>query len=235
MRARDSIQRESARQGSEGDVLVPRRQGPGDGRAAHDTRCATARPRRPAARGPSGSPARARRRGRPAAAPCAARRAGPSSTRQLPAAWARSAGVYSTWTSFSASAIVAGVTCGPGSRAGPERRGHARRGLGLLRSKGGGGGTGQSRDRGETEGRALQETSAGIGHGCDSPTPSYITAPSVHGANSASPKPRASLFDFSPEATRRMRSKIRRPQASTVSSPSAMPPQSTSMSSLMRR
>jgi len=62
----------------------------------------------------------------------------------------------------------------------------------------------------------------------------YIVAPRTQGANSSSPKPICSLLVFCPEAVLRMRSKIRSPQACTVSLPSTMVPQLTSMSSVMR-
>ncbi len=63
----------------------------------------------------------------------------------------------------------------------------------------------------------------------------YMVAPSGQGANSASPKSKRSLLVRSPEATRRMCSKMRAPHASTLSSPSRMVPQLMSMSSSMRR
>src|SRR5215467_11957407 len=62
----------------------------------------------------------------------------------------------------------------------------------------------------------------------------YIVAPSTHGANSAPPKSKLSLFVGWPDAVLRIRSKIRSPHCCTVSSPSRMVPQLTSMSSSMR-
>src|SRR3954465_2131503 len=59
-------------------------------------------------------------------------------------------------------------------------------------------------------------------------------APICQGANSAEPKSYCSLFVRSPEATRRMRSKIRWPACCTLSSPSRIVPQFTSMSSSIR-
>src|SRR5947207_14812383 len=62
----------------------------------------------------------------------------------------------------------------------------------------------------------------------------YIVAPSTHGANSAPPKSKLSLLVGCPEAVFSIRSKMRWPHCCTVSSPSRMVPQLTSMSSSMR-
>ena len=62
----------------------------------------------------------------------------------------------------------------------------------------------------------------------------HIVAPSTQGANSAAPKSNCSLLVRSPEATRSMSSKMRWPHCCTVSSPSRIVPQFTSMSSAMR-
>src|ERR1700750_382210 len=63
---------------------------------------------------------------------------------------------------------------------------------------------------------------------------SYIVAPSTHGANSAPPKSKLSLLVGWPEAVFSIRSKMRWPHCCTVSSPSRMVPQLTSMSSSIR-
>ena len=60
------------------------------------------------------------------------------------------------------------------------------------------------------------------------------TAPSCQGVNSSSPKPSSSLFVRCPDATASTRSKISWPTSSTLSVPSTMVPQLTSMSSDMR-
>src|SRR4029077_18986142 len=62
----------------------------------------------------------------------------------------------------------------------------------------------------------------------------YIVAPSTHGANSAPPKSKFSLLVGWPEAVFSIKSKMRWPHCCTVSSPSRMVPQLTSMSSSMR-
>src|SRR3954451_6257992 len=62
----------------------------------------------------------------------------------------------------------------------------------------------------------------------------YIVAPSTQGANSAPPKSKLSLLVGCPDAVLRMRSKMRWPHCWTLSSPSRMVPQLTSMSSSMR-
>src|SRR6266403_1083048 len=62
----------------------------------------------------------------------------------------------------------------------------------------------------------------------------YIVAPSTHGANSAPPKSKLSLLVGWPEAVFSIRSKMRWPHCCTVSSPSRMVPQLTSMSSSIR-
>src|SRR5579863_810471 len=62
----------------------------------------------------------------------------------------------------------------------------------------------------------------------------YIVAPSTQGANSAPPKSKLSLLVGLPEAVLSIRSKMRWPHCCTVSSPSRMVPQLTSMSSSMR-
>src|SRR5215472_1111474 len=62
----------------------------------------------------------------------------------------------------------------------------------------------------------------------------YIVAPSTQGANSAPPKSKLSLLVGWPDAVLSMRSKMRWPHSCTVSSPSRMVPQLTSMSSSMR-
>src|ERR1700760_916841 len=62
----------------------------------------------------------------------------------------------------------------------------------------------------------------------------HIVAPSTQGANSAPPKSKLSLLVGWPDAVFRMRSKIRWPHSCTLSSPSRMVPQLTSMSSSMR-
>src|ERR1700733_8281029 len=62
----------------------------------------------------------------------------------------------------------------------------------------------------------------------------YIVAPSTQGANSAPPKSKLSLLVGCPEAVLSIRSKMRWPHCCTVSSPSRMVPQLTSMSSSMR-
>jgi hypothetical protein len=63
----------------------------------------------------------------------------------------------------------------------------------------------------------------------------YIVAPTTQGANSSSPKPSSSDLDFFPEAVSRISRKMRSPTCSTVSVPSTMVPQLTSMSSSMCR
>ena len=63
----------------------------------------------------------------------------------------------------------------------------------------------------------------------------YITAPKTQGVNSSSPKPNSSLLVRRPEAVASTSSKILRPISATVASPSAIGPQSMSMSSSMRR
>src|ERR1700709_1550948 len=62
----------------------------------------------------------------------------------------------------------------------------------------------------------------------------YIVAPSTQGANSAPPKSKPSLLVGWPEAVLSIRSKMRWPHCCTVSSPSRMVPQLTSMSSSIR-
>src|SRR4051794_39417232 len=61
----------------------------------------------------------------------------------------------------------------------------------------------------------------------------YIVAPSTQGANSAPPKSKLSLLVGCPEAVFSISSKMRWPHCCTVSSPSRMVPQLTSMSSSM--
>jgi hypothetical protein len=61
----------------------------------------------------------------------------------------------------------------------------------------------------------------------------YIVAPRIHGLNSSSPMPCASLRLFSPDATAIIFSKISRPTASTLT-PSRMRPALISMSLCMR-
>src|ERR1700739_2269806 len=63
---------------------------------------------------------------------------------------------------------------------------------------------------------------------------SYIVAPSTQGANSAPPKSKLSLLVGWPDAVFSIRSKMRWPHCCTVSSPSRMVPQLTSMSSSIR-
>src|SRR4051812_23581321 len=63
----------------------------------------------------------------------------------------------------------------------------------------------------------------------------HIVAPSTHGANSAPPKSKLSLLVGCPEAVFSISSKMRWPHSCTVSSPSRMVPQLTSMSSSIRR
>src|SRR4051794_23427232 len=65
-------------------------------------------------------------------------------------------------------------------------------------------------------------------------TRAYIVAPSTHGANSAPPKSKLSLLVGWPEAVFSISSKMRWPHSCTVSSPSRMVPQLTSISSSMR-
>src|ERR1700710_429152 len=62
----------------------------------------------------------------------------------------------------------------------------------------------------------------------------HIVAPSTQGANSAPPKSKLSLLLGLPEAVFSIRSKMRWPHCCTVSSPSRMVPQLTSMSSSIR-
>src|SRR6267142_4386608 len=62
----------------------------------------------------------------------------------------------------------------------------------------------------------------------------YIVAPSTQGANSAPPKSKLSLLVGCPEAVLSISSKMRWPHCCTVSSPSRLVPQLTSMSSSMR-
>src|SRR6201996_4563085 len=62
----------------------------------------------------------------------------------------------------------------------------------------------------------------------------HIVAPSTQGANSAPPKSKLSLLVGWPEAVFSIRSKMRWPHCCTVSSPSRMVPQLTSMSSSIR-
>src|SRR5260370_13118961 len=64
--------------------------------------------------------------------------------------------------------------------------------------------------------------------------PTHIVAPSTHGANSAPPKSKLSLLVGWPDATFSIRLKMRAPHCCTVSSPSRMVPQLTSMSSSIR-
>src|SRR5207249_3318629 len=64
--------------------------------------------------------------------------------------------------------------------------------------------------------------------------PIYTVAPSTHGANSAPPKSKLSLLVGCPEAVLSIRSKMRWPHCCTVSSPSRIVPQLTSMSSCIR-
>src|ERR1700681_4885976 len=66
------------------------------------------------------------------------------------------------------------------------------------------------------------------------PREAYIVAPSTQGANSAPPKSKLSLLVGCPEAVFSIRSKMRWPHCCTVSSPSRMVSQLTSMSSSMR-
>ena len=61
-----------------------------------------------------------------------------------------------------------------------------------------------------------------------------VVAPSTQGANSAPPKSKLSLLVRSPDAVCSISSKMRWPHCCTVSSPSRMVPQLTSMSSSMR-
>lgn len=61
--------------------------------------------------------------------------------------------------------------------------------------------------------------------------PAYITAPTCQGTNSLSPRPRPSLLVFSPEATRRMVSRISAPFCWMVTPALTMSPQLMSMSS----
>ena len=61
----------------------------------------------------------------------------------------------------------------------------------------------------------------------------HIVAPICHGTNSASPYPKISDLDFSPEATARTLSKISWP-FSAIETPSSTSPQLMSMSSIMR-
>src|SRR3954471_24831558 len=65
-------------------------------------------------------------------------------------------------------------------------------------------------------------------------TLAHIVAPSTHGANSAPPKSKLSLLVGWPDAVFSISSKIRWPHCCTLSSPSRMVPQLTSMSSSMR-
>src|SRR5262249_26525443 len=80
-----------------------------------------------------------------------------------------------------------------------------------------------------------------VSHFVSAPTPGrcrpgcYMTAPSCQGANSSSPNPSSSLAVFRPEATSSTRLKICSPSSATVTSPSRMAPQSTSMSSDIAR
>ena len=67
------------------------------------------------------------------------------------------------------------------------------------------------------------------------PSVGYSVPPTTQGANSSSPSPSASDFVRRPEAVSNIRRKIRPPACSTVSEPSRMVPQSTSMSSCMCR
>src|SRR5262249_811803 len=62
----------------------------------------------------------------------------------------------------------------------------------------------------------------------------HIVAPSTHGANSAPPKSKLSLLVGWPEAVFSISSKMRWPHSCTLSSPSSMVPQLTSMSSSIR-
>src|SRR6266478_3915883 len=62
----------------------------------------------------------------------------------------------------------------------------------------------------------------------------HIVAPSTQGANSAPPKSKLSLLVGCPDAVLSIRSKMRWPHCCTVSSPSRMVPQLTSMSSSIR-
>src|SRR5438067_501611 len=62
----------------------------------------------------------------------------------------------------------------------------------------------------------------------------HITAPRYHGTNSSVPKPCLSLLLGSPEAVASISSKILRPACATVSDPSRISPQLTSMSSSIR-
>src|SRR6202046_1400878 len=64
--------------------------------------------------------------------------------------------------------------------------------------------------------------------------PTYIVAPSTQGANSAPPKSKLSLLVGWPEAVLSIRLKIRWPHCCTLSSPSRMVPQLTSISSSIR-
>src|SRR5882757_998162 len=66
------------------------------------------------------------------------------------------------------------------------------------------------------------------------PRNAYIVAPSTQGANSAPPKSKLSLLVGAPEAVFSISSKMRWPHSCTVSSPSRMVPQLTSMSSSIR-
>src|SRR5260370_7929134 len=74
----------------------------------------------------------------------------------------------------------------------------------------------------------------GPGEHRDNQELTYIVAPSTQGANSAPPKSKLSLLVGCPEAVFSIRSKMRWPHCCTVSSPSRMVPQLTSMSSSMR-
>src|SRR5260370_31705676 len=62
----------------------------------------------------------------------------------------------------------------------------------------------------------------------------HIVAPKTHGANSAPPKSKLSLLVGWPEAVLSIRSKMRWPHSCTLSSPSRIVPQLTSMSSSIR-
>src|SRR5512144_3118362 len=66
------------------------------------------------------------------------------------------------------------------------------------------------------------------------PLGGYIVAPSTQGANSAPPKSKLSLLVGWPEAVFSISSKMRWPHSCTLSSPSRMVPQLTSISSSMR-
>src|SRR5512138_1552615 len=69
---------------------------------------------------------------------------------------------------------------------------------------------------------------------CEHNVRDYIVAPSTHGANSALPKSKLSLLVGWPDAVFSINSKMRWPHCCTISSPSRMVPQLTSMSSSMR-